>query len=112
MLAFYAGLTVCVSCVEENDGGDDDAKWADYIDQCHDMVHDPVTNCEALCTEKTCKIEMECGNYLDAGSTSDCIDSCNEGCQGGCFPVGMVACIDHFTDCETLNECLTALYQG
>ena len=100
-LAMGMALLLVLSCGDDDD--DDDLDCSEYVDN-------PTTDCEAVCTEAICTVLKECEDYIDVGSLDDCIDDCFEGCLAGCIPEGALDCLDLYTDCETLIQCLKPLF--
>lgn len=102
VLTALAGLVIAVGC------GDEDDNDEEY--ECDDLVDNPTTDCDSVCTEETCTVLQECQDYVDVGSVDHCINECFKGCRAGCIPVGTEECLETYTDCESLIECLEPLF--
>ena len=103
LMTLAAGLAVLAACEDEDSTEDDE-------DDCKALVDDPITDCESVCTQETCNAMLKCEDYVDAGSTDDCIADCFKGCELGCIPVGTEECVDKFDDCDSLVNCLKPLF--
>ena len=103
LVVFLFLFALTISCA--NDDSDDDDGY-----NCAQWVDDPLEDCESICTEQTCSVAIGCKDYVDVGNMDDCIANCFEGCQAGCIPVGIDACMDSTSDCETLIDCLKPLF--
>ena len=104
-LTTLAGLVIAVGC-----GGDDDNDNDNDEYDCDELVDDPTTDCDSVCTKEICTDLQECGDYVDVGSVGHCIDNCLKGCQAGCIPVGADDCLKSYSDCESLIACLKPLF--
>lgn len=98
---FLAAVFIHACASDEHDDDDDD---------CGSAIPNPLTDCESVCNENTCAVALECEDYIEIGAPDDCLSSCMQGCEAGCIPEGAGACLENFTDCESLIQCLTPLF--